>query len=154
MINWNQIQNICYHLQIRNHRKMVDLRLPLPSKYPFFSSDNFRLHKAKNIIQCFALSVCVCLCVLHICIVMQQKVVSAIYKLKYCKMLVKFALILRVSESQYCAYALNVCNRNPKFCQNTLHSVLNRIEVWNIYYNHNHGNHNNTTDSKLPLPPK
>ena len=32
---------------------------------------------------------CVCLCVLHICIVMQQKVVSAIYKLKYCKMLVK-----------------------------------------------------------------
>ena len=32
---------------------------------------------------------CECLCVLHIYIVMQQNVVSAIYKLKYCKMLVK-----------------------------------------------------------------
>ena len=31
----------------------------------------------------------VCLCVLHICTVMQQKVVSAIYKLNYCEMLVK-----------------------------------------------------------------
>ena len=46
-------------MKIGNHSNMVYWRLSLPPKLPFFSSDNFWLHNAKNIIQCFALSVCV-----------------------------------------------------------------------------------------------
>ena len=68
---------------------MVYSRLSLPPKKPFFSSDNFCLHKAKDIIQCFALSVCMYVSVYSIYIDIQQKLLSVIDKLKYCRTLEK-----------------------------------------------------------------
>ena len=81
---------------------------------------------------------------------MQQKFLVWCINLNIAELLLKFALILRVSESFWGAYAFNVFNRSPKFGQNMRQVVLNRNKVSNICYNHNHVNHGNMTDSKLP----
>ena len=57
-------------------------------KVAVFSSD-FWLHKAKDIIQCFALTVCMYVSVYYIYIDMQKKLLSVIYKLKLCRTLGK-----------------------------------------------------------------
>ena len=61
---------------------------PAP-KVAIVLSDIFWPHKAKNIIQCFAQSVCVYVSVYYIDIVMQQKFFSVIYKLKYYRIFVE-----------------------------------------------------------------
>ena len=79
VLNWKQILEICYYLKIGNHSNMVYSRLSLPQKLLFFSSDSFWLHKAKNIIQWFDLSVCMYVSVYYIYIDMIQKRLNGIY---------------------------------------------------------------------------
>ena len=96
VLNWKQIQKIYYHLKIGNHRLTIATWFiqgyPYPPNSPFFPSYNFWLHKAKNTIQCFSLSVCLCAYIyIYIYIVMQQKLFSVIYQIKYCRSLVKIS---------------------------------------------------------------
>ena len=48
---------------------------------------------------------------------LQYKLLNVIFKLKYVRIVQKFAFILRLSKSLYDLHTINVCSRNLKFGQ-------------------------------------